>query len=134
MSNIKADNFTWKTGEATGQSGTTVTGSQVVYGVAKTWGRIDASSGVPTTARSFNVSSLVDNALGDMTINMTNALISSDYAVTSGTANPTYVDMINIFDTPSGNYTAPTNSSFRVTIYGQAAYRDVRAFMFSIFV
>jgi hypothetical protein len=60
MSNIKADNFTWKTGETTGQSGTTVTGSQVVYGVAKSWCNYNGVS--PGIRASFNTSSVTKGA------------------------------------------------------------------------
>ncbi len=76
MSNIKADNFTWKTGEATGQSGTTVTGSQVVYGVAKSWCNFNGT-GTAIVNASFNVSSLTDNGTGQFSTNFKNAIVDS---------------------------------------------------------
>lgn len=85
MSNIKADNFTWKTGESTGQSGTTVTGPQVVYGVAKAWCNYTPAS--PTNNGSFNISSLTRVNTGLITFNMTSALSSSSFAYCDGGYN-----------------------------------------------
>jgi hypothetical protein len=82
MSNIKADNFTWKTGEATGQSRTTVTGSQVVYGVSKAWCNYYCVTSV-TNRRSFNVSSLTRNGSGDVTVAFTNSLPDSYWCLTA---------------------------------------------------
>jgi hypothetical protein len=76
MSNIKADNFTWKTGEATGQSRPSVTGPQVVYGVAKSWCNFNGT-GTATVNASFNVSSLTDNGTGQFSTNFTNAMNDS---------------------------------------------------------
>ena len=80
MSNIKADNFTWKTGETTAQLGTTVTGSQVVYGVAKSWLRYNGTAA--TVGASFNISSMTKNNTGDYTSNFTNSFLDSSYALT----------------------------------------------------
>ena len=134
MSTVKADNFTWKSGEAGGQPQYTVSADKVILGVSKTWGKLDLSSGSATSVRTYNISSFVKNATGDVTTNFTNALISSDYIVVEGTSNATYTDMINLFDYPNGYYQAPTTTGFRSTFYGQNAYRDIKAFMFSIFV
>jgi hypothetical protein len=85
MSNIKADNFTWKTGEATGQSGTTVTGSQVVYGVAKSWITYDGSNQV--IKGSFNISSVTREATGQFTYNMNTSVIDTLFPVSIGGIN-----------------------------------------------
>ena len=134
MSTVKADNFTWKSGEAGGQPQYTVSADKVILGVSKTWAKVDLSSGSASSVRTYNISSFVRNGTGDMTSNFTNALISSDYVVVEGTSNASYTDMINLFDYPNGAYQAPTASGFRSTFYGQAAYRDIKAFMFSVFV
>ena len=72
MSTVKADNFTWKTGQATGQSGTNVTGDQIVYGVAKAWVNFDGTSGGSVRA-SFNTSSKTRNGTGDYTVTFATA-------------------------------------------------------------
>ena len=88
MSTVKADNFTWKTGEATAQVGSSVTGPQIVYGVAKSW--INFNSITSTFARaSFNISSLTDNGTGDTTINFSNALSDANYTFSGSTAELT---------------------------------------------
>ena len=79
MSNIKADNFTWKTGEATGQSGTTVTGPQIVYGVAKSWCNFNGTGTVAIRA-SANVTSITDNGTGNYTVNITTAMPDANYS------------------------------------------------------
>jgi hypothetical protein len=84
MSNIKADNFTWKTGEATGQSGTTVTGPQVVYGVAKSWINFNGVSSFSTRA-SFNISSGTRNGSGDYSVSFSTSFVDSNYSIASST-------------------------------------------------
>ena len=92
MSTVKADNFTWKTGQATGQSGTNVTGDQIVYGVAKSWINYDGTSGGSVRA-SFNTSSKTRNGTGDYTLNFTVAMPDTNYTYTGlaafGEANST---------------------------------------------
>lgn len=78
MSTVKADNFTWKTGEATAQVGSSVTGPQIVYGVAKSWINFNGSS--PSTRASFNMSSVTKNGTSDFNINFTNSLLDVNYA------------------------------------------------------
>ena len=79
MSTVKADNFTWKTGQATGQSGTNVTGDQIVYGVAKAWGNFNGST--PATNASYNISSFTRVATGYYAITMTTAQSDSNYSI-----------------------------------------------------
>lgn len=78
MSTVKADNFTWKTGQATGQSGTNVTGDQIVYGVAKSW--VNFTTVTTTSSRgSFNVASLTDNGTGNTTVAFSNSFADTNY-------------------------------------------------------
>lgn len=85
MSTVKADNFTWKTGQATGQTGTNVTGDQIVYGVAKSWVQFTCVSGSLVTSASFNVSSVTRNTTGQFYIDFSTAMRDANYsAVTSG--------------------------------------------------
>lgn len=115
MSTIKADNFTWKTGEATAQVGSTVTGQQVVYGVAKSW---CAYSGSTSTVRgSFNISSVTKNAGGDYSPNFSVAMIDINYSATgnyggSGFASPLIMNSV----LSSNAAQAPTTNGFRFYI------------------
>ena len=99
----------------------------------KAWVNFDASSGTPTIIASYNVSSITDNGVGSFTTNFTSALSDANYAVTVGVSNATYIEYWNLFDQPSGSYVAPTTTAFRSTFYGQGAYRDPKAVMFSVF-
>jgi len=114
------------------------TGSAPVYG-CRAWVAFEgdnAFSPNPSTSAiraSGNISSITRNATGDYTINFATAMPDINYCVVSGVANPTYTEFHNIFDTPNGNYTVPTTSSFRATFYGQGAFRNVRAVMLAIY-
>jgi len=88
MSTVKADNFTWKTGEASGQAGSTVTGPQIVYGVAKSWVNLNGNlTGTFAARAGFNISSITRNAGGDYTITMANALIDINYSMAGAAGN-----------------------------------------------
>jgi hypothetical protein len=56
----------------------------IEQGTAKAWVSWDVSSGTPTIKDSFNVSSLTDNAAGDVTVNFAAALPNANYAWASG--------------------------------------------------
>ncbi len=125
MSNIKADNFTWKTGESTGQSGTTVTGPQVVYGVAKAW--LNGSISASTVRLSYNISSTTFNGTGDATSSFTTAMRSSAYSATYG------VDSGSIWFI--GNYGYAANSlvtSLRVYTYNTSVPVNATSYQFTV--
>ena len=50
-------------------------------GIAKAWVNFDGTNTV-TIRSSFNVSSITDNGTGDYTVNFTNALPNTNYAIT----------------------------------------------------
>jgi hypothetical protein len=85
MSTVKADNFTWKTGQATGQSGTTVTGDQIVYGTGKAWITYDGSNQV--IKGSYNISSVTRVATGQFTYAMNTSMIDTLFPVSIGGIN-----------------------------------------------
>lgn len=88
MSTVKADNFTWKTGEATAQSGTTVTGPQIVYGVCKAWMNFNGVSGSVAARSSFNFSSVTrGGTAGYYLLSFTNAMPDANH-VSTGNAQP----------------------------------------------
>jgi hypothetical protein len=63
-------------------NGTVSTSStNVIQGSAKAWVNFDGTSTVSIRS-SFNVSSITDNGTGDYTVNFTNALPNTNYAIT----------------------------------------------------
>ena len=85
MSTVKADNFTWKSGQSGGLTGTNVTGDQIVYGVAKGWVNFSGSSGI-TTRGTFNSSSITRSQAGNYHFSFSVSLSDSNYS-TLGTAS-----------------------------------------------
>ena len=79
MSTIKADNFTWKSGESSGQAQYTVTADKVILGTAKSWLNYNSSS--LSINKSFNISSVTSNSTGDKTVTLLNAMIDSYFSV-----------------------------------------------------
>ena len=80
MSTIKADNFTWKSGEAGGQPQYTVPADRVVLCTAKGWVNFTTAS-TSSIRTSYNHSSLVDNGVGDTTLNLTTAMIDAYFSI-----------------------------------------------------
>lgn len=62
------------------------TGQPAMSGAAKAWVNFDGSGTVAIRA-AFNVTSITDNGVGDYTLNFTNALAGSDYAVVGSTGS-----------------------------------------------
>jgi hypothetical protein len=85
MSTVKADNFTWKSGESGGVTAPTVTGEQVVRGVAKSWVTYDGSNQV--IKGSFNISSVTRVAQGQFTYTMNTSMIDTNFPVSIGGIN-----------------------------------------------
>lgn len=75
---------------------TNVNGSDAEAGKAKAWANLDGT-GTIAMRGSFNVSSVVDNGVGDYTTNLTNNFIDANYGWLTGagavnaTADVTYV-------------------------------------------
>ena len=80
MSTIKADNFTWKSGESGGQAQYTVTADKVILGTTKMWVNFNSTSGAGVTRASFNLSSITYYSTGDLGMNFTNAMADANYA------------------------------------------------------
>lgn len=111
MSTVKADNFTWKTGEATAQSGTTVTGPQIVYGVAKVWFNFNGTGTIASRA-SFNVSSLTDVGASLYLVNFSTSLIDANHATTCNCQPNNYSGSY----AGSGDTAAGTQTSSRASV------------------
>jgi len=87
MSEIKVDTLTGKTtaGNITVTSEGGAATFQMQQGLAKSWVSIEQVA--PTVLDSFAISSIVDNATGDMELNLTNSLANTDYVVTGSVGN-----------------------------------------------
>lgn len=79
MSVIKADNFTWRNGEATAQVSPTITGEQLVRGVAKSW--LNYNGVTPAVRANFNISSVTKNGTGRYTPFFVTAMIDANYSI-----------------------------------------------------
>lgn len=84
------------------------TGQPAMSGAAKAWVNFNGTGTVAIRA-SFNVTSITDNAIGDYTINFTNALEDANYAVKSSGANTLPLSAAQGFN--NGTASAPTSAS-----------------------
>jgi len=83
MSTIKADNFTWKSGESSGQAQYTVTADKIISGTAKSWMNMNGSSGAVVRG-SFNVSSVTRSSAGQYSMTFTTSMIDANYCAMCG--------------------------------------------------
>ena len=85
MSTIKTNTLTGTSTAGsiavTGEGNSTTTNLQ--QGLAKAWATVNGSSGTPSLTFSLNCSSNVDNGVGNYTTNLTNAMSSTQYPVTT---------------------------------------------------
>ena len=82
MSTIKTNTLTGTTSAGsivvTGEGGSTTTNLQ--QGLAKNWALITVSSGTPSNTDSLNTASLTDADVGNVYVNLTNAMSSVNYS------------------------------------------------------
>jgi hypothetical protein len=117
MSIIRADNF----GPSAG--GTT----RSLRGIAAAWANLNGT-GTIALRDSQNVSSVVDNGVGDYTFNTTNSFAAVDYAVSAGMRN----NGAALIDIPAFDFN--TVSSFRHVCQTPAlAATDANAAMPTVF-
>ena len=77
---------TIKTETLSTPSNATVPVDTVVNGTAKAWVNFNGT-GTVAIRRAFNVSSITDEGVGLFTINFTNAMVDTSYAITGTTMN-----------------------------------------------
>ena len=129
-SELKVDKFTGVTTAGsilvTGEGNSTTTNLQ--QGLAKYWTNLDGT-GTITTRDSFNHASETDNATGQYTLTLTNAMSNGNYAITMSTGGSSSGSG-RIFD----DNTVRTTSAFKVV--GQsldnAAVMDIDNWNFAI--
>ena len=129
-SELKVDKFTGVPTagsiDVTGEGNSTTTNLQ--QGLAKYWTNLDGT-GTITTRDSFNHASETDNATGQYTLTLTNAMSNGNYAITMSTGGSSSGSG-RIFD----DNTVRTTSAFKVV--GQsldnAAVMDIDNWNFAI--
>lgn len=63
---------------------------------------------------SGNVSSITDNAVGDYTINFTNAMPDTNYSTVVSNGNDAVADLVNLNYTAAGTEVVPTTTAIRL--------------------
>ena len=84
-----------------------LTTDYVVNGSAKAWIYGTYSGGAPSDGNSFSVSSLADNGVGRLQINLSNSFGGVDYAVNANTRQSTSVDASQNILTNSASQAEP---------------------------
>jgi len=116
MSTLKLDTIASRDGTES----TDVT--NVINGSAKAWVNFNGT-GTVAIRESFNVGSITDNGTGDYTINFTNAMSNTNYAVvasqaydnnTVSSSNTTNPPVSNNFATGSFRYSTPNAGGTKI--------------------
>ena len=105
MSTLKTSNIQ----DTSGNNNSTP--EQINQGRAKAWARFTVSSGTPSITDNFNVSSLTDNATGDISVNFTSSMANANYA----TVCMSDISSSNVqipFTEPSGKSTSAVQLQF----------------------
>ena len=130
MSTLKANTFTGTTSAGsivvTGEGGSTTTNLQ--QGLSKYWVNYNGQSTV-SVRDSFNHASETDNATGQYTLTLTNAMSNGNYAITMSTGGSSSGSG-RIFD----DNTVRTTSAFKVVVQSldNAAVMDIDNWNFAI--
>lgn len=74
MSTIRADNYSKRDGSST------ISADTLLQGTAKVWGNINGT-GVISLTDGFNVSSIIDNGIGDYTFSFSTAMPNANYKI-----------------------------------------------------
>ena len=85
--------------------------TNAIRGSAKAWVNFDASSGVPSTRSSYNVSSIVDNGVGLYAPTFTSALSSANFICAGNCSRNTAVSsgaMITLYGQTTANVNIST--------------------------
>lgn len=120
MSTVKADNFTWKSGESGGQPQYTVSADKVILGTAKAWVNYNAST--LAANKSFNVSSITSNATGDKTINLSSAFVDAYYTVYGSNVGDTQASYACFICAGNAQTLTSSTARHRVQNYGGSLY------------
>ena len=131
MSTVKADNFTWKSGQSGGLTGTNVTGDQIVYGVSKAWGNFNGVTTV-TTRATYNISSITRNTTADYTVSFSNSFNDANYTCCGSSCTATGGTYFVPNISAAGVESPSTVSSIRFETQIYNAYYDSKYIYFTI--
>lgn len=100
----------------------TATTTAIVNGICKAWVNFNGSGSVgnQTIRSSYNVSSVYKNSSGNYTINFTNALTDTNYAVVGSTAfsgqtaGASSVGVFSEYTNPTSTYGTKTTSAVQI--------------------
>lgn len=120
MSTVKADNFTWKSGEAGGQPSYTVSADKVILGTSKAW--LNYNSSTLSINKSFNISSVTSNATGDKTITTLSAFSDAYYAVYGSNIGDTQASYACFICAGNAQALTTNTARHRVQNYGGSLY------------
>ena len=106
-----------------------------IQGSAKAWGRFNSLSGTPVIAASYNVSSITRASAGDYTVNFTNALSDTNYAVTGSSSGVGGNNSICFMPFTNGSsQIAPTTTAVALSVVqAGTAIVDTAYVNFSVF-
>jgi len=125
MSNVRADNF----GKRDGSS--SIPADTLLQGTAKSWCNLNGT-GTIAQRDSFNVSSIVDNGVGDYSTNFAAVMPNANYGFNVSISNPgSGVLPYTLTGAGAGPFTNLLRSSSRIPsdFIGNAAVADVTMFM-----
>lgn len=109
------------------------TATNILSGLAKAWLNVSVSSGTPSLDNSLNISSIVDNGVGNLGINFSAAFSSSAYSCgingrisSSGSgAHYTYYDLFNATASDGRMLNVQNSSSADPTHYSNNVCGDL---------
>ena len=113
----------------------TVTPEQLNKGRVLAWASIDSVSTVPTVLKSYNIAGVVDNGVGNLTINTINPLPDGNFVVlcsgisTTATTNTVSVNVLGVLATGP---TQKNTTSVRVLAATASAAADPKEFYIAI--
>ena len=90
----------------------------------RAWVNFNVTTGVPTISGSFNVSGIVDNGVGNFTVNFASAFQDTNYAV-AAFARKNSIDDANPLIVSANHTYVYTTSAFQLkTVVGSWAFQD----------
>ena len=86
-----------------------------IQGSAKAWVKFDGTTTPPTIRGSYNFSSVTRSSTGIFTLNFTNAMVDTNYAVVIGVAKDNTTNDGNFFATVGCSTVTPTTTTVPLT-------------------
>ena len=100
---------------------------------AKVFGFVTTSGGVPTVQRSYGLSSLTDNGVGDFTVNFSTAFSDANYTFLQGSSQKSAFGIFTIVIENLDSTVRTTTANRLFTVDANTATFDVPKFSFAYF-